>query len=37
MTKTAPPAGGFPWCLIGQIVLIIINIIEEVTKDDDKK
>ena len=37
MTKTAPHGSGFPWGLLAQVVLLVINIIEELTKDGGKK
>jgi hypothetical protein len=37
MTKALPPASnpgaGFPWGLVAQIVLLVINIIEEIVED----
>jgi len=41
MTKSLPPAVkpgvAFPWGLLAQVVLLVINIIEEIVEDKDKK
>ena len=41
MTKALPPAVkpgvAFPWGLLAQVVLLVINIIEEIVEDKDKK
>lgn len=41
MTKALPPAMkpgvAFPWGLLAQVVLLVINIIEEIVEDKDKK
>jgi hypothetical protein len=39
MTKMlpAPPVSGFPWGLLAQGILLILSIVEEWLKDDDKK
>jgi len=37
MTKAPPTGSSFPWGLIAQVVLLVINIIEELVEDKDKK
>ena len=38
MTKApVSPAGGFPWGLLAQGILLILSIVEEWLKDDEKK
>jgi hypothetical protein len=41
MTKALPPAMkpgvAFPWGLLAQVVLLVINIIEEIVEDKNKK
>lgn len=37
MTKSTPTGSAFPWGLIAQVVLVVIGIIEEMTKDNGKK
>ena len=37
MTKAPSTGSALPWGLLAQVVLLVINIIEEIVEDKDKK
>jgi len=37
MTKSPPTGSAFPWGLLAQAILLVINIIEEIVEEKDKK